>query len=52
MVLFVREGASVGAWQAQHQAADCDKSYLALVRGHLTGAVQVDHPIRDKRAGS
>jgi len=51
VVLFARGPEPARQWQAAWQSPDTVKEYLALVRGHLTEAVQVDHPIRDRRTG-
>jgi tRNA pseudouridine65 synthase len=51
LVLLSRGPAAARRWQAVWHAPDADKSYLALVRGHLREAVTVDHPLRDNRAG-
>ena len=48
VVAFAREG-RVAAWQDALAAAD--KRYWALVRGHVRGVLDVDHPLRDDGDG-
>lgn len=50
VVAFAREKA-VASWQAALASQDGDKRYWALVRGHVRGRVEIDHPIRDDETG-
>jgi tRNA pseudouridine65 synthase len=47
VVAFAREG-EVARWQAA--MAHADKRYWALVRGHVSAAVEIDHALRDDDA--
>lgn len=51
VVLFARTPTDARRWQEAWQAPLVRKGYLALVRGRLREPVNVDHAIRDKRAG-
>lgn len=46
LVFAARDHAA--AWQSAMTRDDADKRYLALVRGHLRDAVDVDHPLADE----
>lgn len=46
VVAFARKDA-VARWQRVLTGERADKRYWALVRGHVRGAVEVDHPLRD-----
>lgn len=47
VVVFARGPDAVRAWQAALDAPEADKRYLALVRGQVLAATEVDHPIKD-----
>lgn len=47
VVLFVKGRQWARPWQAQLAAPSTEKIYLALVRGRLSAAVTIDHPLKE-----
>lgn len=46
-VVAFAEHTAVAAWQQALAADDCEKRYWALVRGHVSVSVHIDHPFAD-----
>lgn len=47
VLIFVKERQWAQPWHDQLTAASSRKTYLALVRGHLSAPATIDHPIKD-----
>ena len=52
VVLFSTERSAVSDWQERLQSTECNKTYLALVRGLDAGPQGIDHPVRDDKGVS